>query len=292
LPAETADPRGSTRARPADAPARPFDPDRLDARDPRLIGDVLPLARLLSRHYLRLRVEGLEHLARGPALYVSNHNGGLAGPDVASTLGTLWEALGPEAPLYALAHDFAMRHVPPFGALIQRFGAVRASRENATRILASNAQLLVYPGGDVDAYRHSSRRDHIVLGERTGFVRTAQETGAALVPIVVQGAHRSAYIFSEGEAIARHLRLKQWARLERFPLALALPWGLSLGPWLPYLPLPFPIQMRVLPPMWIAAAEDPAVARERVRITMQAALDELVERARRDASSWRVRRGP
>lgn len=257
-----------------------LDADRLDARDPALIASVLPFARLSNRRYFRLRAEGFERLERGPVLYVGNHNGGIAGPDLCCTMGSLWDTCGPEAPLYALAHDFAMQQFQRFGALLQPFGALRATPENALRALRAGAQVLVYPGGDLDAYRHAGRRDEIVLGTRTGFVRIAQEAKVPIVPIVAHGAHRSAYIFSEGEGLARLLRLKRWARVERFPLALALPWGLAVGPWLPYLPLPFPIQLRVLPPISAPAGADPESLRERVRAEMQKALDELAARAR------------
>jgi 1-acyl-sn-glycerol-3-phosphate acyltransferase len=249
--------------------------DRLDARAPEVIAAAMPLARALCRRYFRLRVEGLEHLPEGPALLVGNHNNGLAGPDILCTLSTLWDARGPDAPLYALAHDFAMRHVTVFGAVISRFGALRASRDNALHALAAGAQVLVYPGGDLEAYRHFRRRDEIVLGPRTGFVTIAREAGVPIVPVVSQGAHRSAVVFHEGEGLARALRLKRWARLERFPLALALPWGLAAGPWLPWLPLPLPIRLRFLPPRRVAAHEDPAAVRESVRASMQTALDAM-----------------
>ena len=252
-----------------------FDGNRMDRRDPSLIAQVLPAIRWLNRSYFKLQVAGLQHLTAAPAFYVSNHNGGVMGPDLGCTLGTLWEQLGVDAPLYALAHDFAMRQFTPLGRVLQRFGAMRASPDNARRILTQGAKALVYPGGDLEAYRHSRHRDQVVLGERTGFVRIAQEVGVPIVPIVVHGAHRSAYIFSEGKGIAQRLGLRRWGRLERFPLALALPWGLALGPWLPYLPLPFPIRLRVLPPMLIPPSQDPAVAREEIRACMQTALDEL-----------------
>jgi 1-acyl-sn-glycerol-3-phosphate acyltransferase len=256
-----------------------LDADPLDARDPALIASILPFVRLANQRYFRLRAEGFDHLERGPVLYVANHNGGIAGPDLSCTLGSLWDARGPEAPLYALAHDFPMRQFQRFGAVIRRFGALRATPENAMRALRAGAQVLVYPGGDLDAYRHARRRDEVVLGTRTGFVRVAQAARVPIVPVVAQGAHRSAYIFSEGEEIARLLRLKRWARLERFPLALALPWGLALGPWLPYLPLPFPIQLRVLPPIPAPEGADPERIREQVQVAMQTALDELARRA-------------
>jgi 1-acyl-sn-glycerol-3-phosphate acyltransferase len=255
-----------------------FDPDRLDARDEGAIRSLLPVLREVNARYLKLRVEGLEHVARvagEPAVFVSNHNGGMTGPDVLCTIGTLWETLGPSTPLYALAHDFAMRQLTPFGRVIQRFGALRANPENASRALASGAKVLVYPGGDLEAYRHFRRRHEIVLGERSGFVRIAQRAGAPIVPIVAHGAHRSALIVHDGEGIARAFDLHRRARVKRFPIALALPWGLALGPWAPYLPLPFPIRLRVLPPMRFAEREDPDDARERVRAAMQDALSDM-----------------
>ena len=132
--------------------------DRLDARDPGLIASILPFVRLSNQRYLRLRAEGFENLERGPVLYVGNHNGGIAGPDISCTLGSLWDARGPEAPLYALAHDFAMTQLPHLGGLIRRFGALRAKPENALRALRAGAQVLVYPGGVIDAFRHARAR--------------------------------------------------------------------------------------------------------------------------------------
>ena len=255
-----------------------FDANRLDARDPALIASILPLVRLANRRYLRLRTEGFDDLQPGPVLYVGNHSGGIAGPDLCCTLGALWDARGSSPPLYALAHDFPMRQFHRLGAIIQRLGALRAAPENAIRALRAGADVLVYPGGDLDAYRHARRRDEVVLGRRSGFVRVAQAAGVPIVPIVAHGGHRSAYIFNEGERIARVLKLKEWARLERFPLALALPWGLALGPWLPYLPLPFPIQLRALPPIHAPADADSEAIRKQVHTAMQTALNDLARR--------------
>jgi 1-acyl-sn-glycerol-3-phosphate acyltransferase len=257
-----------------------FDPDRLDRRDPARIAACLPLVERINSYYLRLRSEGFQALPHGPVLYVGNHNGGIAGPDLCCTLGSLWRARGPEAPLYALAHDFPMRQLPLFGAAIQPFGALRATPENALRALASGAQVLVYPGGDIEAYRHTRDRDKVCWGQRSGFVRVAQAAGVPIVPIVAHGAHRSAYIFSEGIALARALALRRWARVERFPLALALPWGLAPGPWLPYLPLPFTVQLRVLPPIAAAPGARPESICSFVQAQMQQALDELAARRR------------
>jgi 1-acyl-sn-glycerol-3-phosphate acyltransferase len=248
--------------------------DALRFRDPALIARVLPALRAYMRHYVRLHVEGLEHVTRSPGLFVGNHNGGIFGPDLPCTLGVLWEELGPDAPLYAMAHDFAMRQFTPFGRVLRRFGALRAHPDNARAVLAAGGQVLVYPGGDLDAYRGFRQRHQVVLGQRTGFLRVAAQAGVPIVPVVASGAHRSAIIVYDGAGIAELLHLKRWARLERFPIALALPWGVALGPWLPYLPLPWTVRLRFLPPFRVSASGLPE-QREALRERMQSALVEL-----------------
>ncbi|HJL15908.1 MAG TPA: 1-acyl-sn-glycerol-3-phosphate acyltransferase [Sandaracinaceae bacterium LLY-WYZ-13_1] len=255
-----------------------FDPTRLDARDPDTVRALLPLFERIAHGYLRLRVEGEVPAPSGPVLYVANHNGGIMGPDLFCTLATLWRRLGPEAPLYAMAHDLAMRRVIPLGRVLQRVGGMRAHPDNARRAFALGGKVLVYPGGDLDAYRPFWKRDRVVFGPRAGFARIARDAGVPIVPIVAHGAHRSALIFHEGRWLARALGLTRWARIQRFPLALSLPWILGAGPWVPYLPLPFPIRLRFLPPIRVAPDDDPRAARDRVVERMQAALDAMARR--------------
>jgi 1-acyl-sn-glycerol-3-phosphate acyltransferase len=253
----------------------PYDPDALDRRDPRLIARVQPRLEAIAKRYFAMRSQGEAHVTKAPAIFVANHNGGIMGPDLFCTLPVLWRVLGAESPLYALAHDFAMLQFSPLGRFLQRAGAVRACRANAERVLAQGGQVLVYPGGDLEAYRTTRRMNEVVILPRTGFVEVARKMNVPIIPIVTQGAHRSAYIFSEGQRVARALRMPRWARLERFPLALALPWGFAPGPWLPYLPLPFPIRLRILEPIVVGQSEPVRDAALRVQRSMQSALDEL-----------------
>jgi 1-acyl-sn-glycerol-3-phosphate acyltransferase len=255
-----------------------FDGDSLQARDPRLIARTLPLLRWYMRRYVRLATEGLEQLGREPVLLVANHNGGLFGPDLPATLGTLWSTLGPDTPLYGLAHDFAMKQLTPLGRILQRFGALRACPENARRALAAGGQVLVYPGGDIEAYRHFRLRHRIVLGGRRGYLRIARELGVPIQPLVTRGAHASALIVHEGRALAQLIRLPSWGRLQRFPVTLCLPWGLALGPWLPYLPLPWKLRLRVLPKTLVRQDETLEEAHARIAGAMQSALNELGRR--------------
>ena len=253
----------------------PIVPDVLDGRDPALVAAILPYAEWFNSHYFHVKSEGTQNAPAGSAIFVANHNGGIMGPDLLCTLALLWRVLTPESPLYALAHDFVMRQFTPVGRLLAKVGAVAACRGHAERVLERGGQVLVYPGGDLDAYRRFDRRDEVVLLPRTGFVKLAQSTGAPLVPIVAHGAHRSACIFHEGEAIARALGMPRWARLQRFPFAVALPWILAPGPWLPYLPLPFPVSLRMLAPIHVAPDDDPFEVASHVQARMQSALSEM-----------------
>lgn len=277
-------PPALSRVRRLAASREPFDAAALERRDPQLVAELLDLLEALNRRWLRLEASGLEHLRRGaPALIVGNHNGGVMGPDLSCTMATLWRALGPEAPLHMMAHDFAMRRILPVGRVLQALGAMRAAPENAQRALERGGHVLVYPGGDLDAFRHFRDRHRIVFGPRTGFVRVAQRAGVPIVPIVAEGAHRSSIIFHEGEWLARALGLTRWSRIQRFPLALGLPWGIGAGP-LPYLPLPFPIRLRVLAPIPAPPERDPGSIRDEVVARMQAAMDALIADKRRRRS--------
>jgi hypothetical protein len=69
--------------------------------------------------------------------------------------------------------------------------------------------------------------------------------------------------------------MRRWARLERFPAALALPWGVALGPWLPHAPLPFAVRLGILPPVHVAKREDATQVAQRIQAMMQRSLDEM-----------------
>lgn len=257
----------------------PYDPSRLDRRDPELIDAVLPLFEALNRGYLKLRVQGIENVSGEPALFVGNHSGGIMGPDLSCTMATLWRTLGTHAPLYAMAHDLAMRHIPPLGRVLQRAGCMRADPANAHAVLSSGGYVLVYPGGELDAFRTFRERNRVVFGPRKGFVRVAARAKVPIVPIVAHGAHSSGVILHDGAWVAALFKLRERHRVERIPIALALPWGVGVGP-LPYLPLPFPITLRILPPIEVTEGDDEATVRDHVVACMQSALDEMAHMVR------------
>jgi hypothetical protein len=86
-------------------------------------------------------------------------------------------------------------------------------------------------------------------------------------------------VLTRGERIAEWLGLKRRIRASVFPIALALPWGLTSA-YLPHIPLPTQITISFLPPLrWDElgpeAERDEAIVRRCYEQVVQAMQDEL-----------------
>lgn len=265
------------------SPVRPHD---LRVRDPDFIGRVLPLLELFYDHYFRAVTELEEELPDGPMLAVANHNGMSGTPDMFCLMTAFWRYYGSEALAYGLMHDFPFR-APWAGAWLNRCGALAASPHNAYAALAQGAKVLVFPGGDIDACKPTRDRYRIVFSGRQGFVRVAIRAGVKIIPIVSLGGHESLYLLSDGQAIARRLRLPQLVRSNVFPIGLALPYGLVLGYPAPHIPLPVKVHTRILAPLDLgyppSAADDPDALDEgyrRVVAVMESAVADMRKQGR------------
>jgi 1-acyl-sn-glycerol-3-phosphate acyltransferase len=249
---------------------------------PEIDGGRLEKVRVLLQTVLRLyhRVEasGQENLPESGALIVGNHSGGIIAMDAPIIALSYWEKFGIQRPLRVLAHDVLM--VGPIGSIMQSVGFLQASRENALAALRAGGATIVFPGGDYDVYRPTSKRHVIDFDGRTGYVRTAIEAGVPIVPVVSIGGQESQLVLSRGEGLAKLIPVTKMFRTKHVPVALGFPWGLSLGiP--PNLPLPTKIVTRFLEPVDPAAhGNDVAAIDHLVRTRMQAALDQLAAQRR------------
>lgn len=255
-------------------------------RDPKAIREVFPYIAAMADHYFRSRVEGVEHLSDEGSLLVSTHNGGIAMPDLYCLFVAYFRHFGLETPVYGLAHSFALK-IPGFGPTISKFGAIPASRENASLVLREGFPLLVCPGGDEDSLKPFARRHEIRFGRRRGFIRLAIKEQVPLVPVVSVGAHETMMVLNDGRRLARSLMLDRLFRIKSAPLTLSFPQGLGIA-GLGSLPLPAKIRSRVLEPIFLheppSAANDPERVEacfEHVRDKMQAALSQLATRRKR-----------
>ena len=111
-------------------------------------------------------------------------------------------------------------------------GVIPASREGVTAALSAGCDVIIWPGGDVDAMRNWRRRDEAVLGGRHGFVRQAIRSGVPIVPVASVGGYDTAFILSEGRWIANWLDrgsgLKAKLRGSQLPIVLGVPFGLTI----------------------------------------------------------------
>jgi len=215
----------------------------------------------------------------GGVLMVSNHSGGMLTPDVLILVTDFYDQFGYERPLYTLAHSMIL--LGPLGAVLRRAGALEASRGNAAQALRSGAVVLVFPGGDYDAYRPTSKANVIDFNGRTGYVRTAMKTAVPIVPVVSIGAQESQLFLSRGTWLAKRLGLQR-LRAEIVPVTIGIPFGLSV--FAPNIPLPTKVVTKVLDPIDVVARWGPDADVDEVdryvRKVMQSALDALAAERR------------
>ncbi|BBH17437.1 hypothetical protein Back2_17240 [Nocardioides baekrokdamisoli] len=250
-------------------------------RDPAYVAKLMPLLRLPMKRYFRSQVRDIGRVPAGGALVVGNHSGGLLAMDVPIFAVAFFEEFGSERPLYCLAHDLLFTGAAR--AVMLRCGFVPATRDNAHAVLSSGAVTIVFPGGDYDAYRPSSKANVIDFNGRSGYVRTALETGVPIVPIVSIGGQEAQIHLSRGEWIAKLLRLDSLVRSKYFPITFGFPFGLTAA-FPPNLPLPTKIVTQVLEPIDLMAefGADPDIAEvdAEIRRRMQVALDQLASERR------------
>ncbi len=225
-----------------------YDYDSLHNRDPVAWDRIVRLLEPALWRWFRPVVRGLDRIPEGAALFVGNHNAATLSPDTFVFAIALYRERGLADIPYGLAHQLVVT-LPGFRDLLIPLGAVRASHENAHRIFAHGGKVLVYPGGDLDAWRPYRHRNRIVFGDRRGYIRLALRAGVPIVPVVTAGAHETLIILDDCRWLARLLRADRLVRLKAWPLTLSIPWGITVGPPLPHFPIRSQFFQEVLDPI-------------------------------------------
>lgn len=196
-------------------------------------------------------------------------------PDVLIFAAAFYGKFGYDRPLYTLGHDALF--VGPLSGWLGRIGLIRANREVAVKALRSGGVVLVFPGGVYDSYRPTLTQNVVDFNGRTGYIRTAIEAGAPIVPAVSIGGQESQIFLARGTSLAKRLGLNR-LRSDILPLTLGFPFGLSVI--MPAnVPLPTKIVTQVLEPIDVAArfGDNPGIddVDAYIRSLMQTALDRL-----------------
>jgi 1-acyl-sn-glycerol-3-phosphate acyltransferase len=244
----------------------------------------------LCDYYFRLETSGWERLPQETSLLIGNHSGGALTMDAWTFVSQWWRRFGAERVLHPTAHDVLMA-APGLGDYFRQVGVIPASRQGVTAALGAGRDVIIWPGGEVDAMRNWRRRDQAVLGGRKGFVRQAIRSGVPIVPVASVGGHDTVFVLSEGRWLANGLDrvtgLKKKLRGVTLPIVLGLPFGLTVETIPTHLPLPAKIRTELLDP--IRVDEDPERVDDReyvdsiyleVEAVIQDAMDRLVKQRR------------
>jgi len=213
----------------------PMNPDDMTEPDDNLAKIAIPVFDVI-RKYFRAQVDGLENVPEGKALLVGNHNAGITFLEP-FFLGADWykHTNGRDA-LRPLGHD-AMVEMPLVGNLLIKLGAIRASHEAADKAFKAGHKVVVFPGGNFEAFRPYKDRYKVDFGGKKGWIKLALRHQVPIVPVLSIGGHETFFVLHRGEKIAEVTGVKKHLRSESFPIFVGLPWGIGLGPIF-HLPLP------------------------------------------------------
>jgi 1-acyl-sn-glycerol-3-phosphate acyltransferase len=240
----------------------------LEGPNQKLMRAQKPVWDALCKYYFRLETSGWERLPEEPSLLIGNHSGGSLTMDAWTFVFDWWRRFGTERVLHATAHDVLMA-TPGLGDYFRQAGVIPASRQGVSAALSAGCDVIIWPGGEVDAMRNWRRRDEAVLGGRMGFVRTAVRSGVPIVPVASVGGHDTAFVLSEGRWIANGLDrisgLKRKLRGSRLPIVLGFPFGLTIETIPTHLPLPAKIRTELLDPIHVD--HDPERVNDREYVT-------------------------
>lgn len=219
--------------------------------DPELMEAQSGVWNTLMDYYFRLEINGWERLPDQPALLIGVHSGGPLTMDAWTVIMAWWRHFGETRTLHGTAHDVLM-NAPKLGTYFRRLGTISPSRENIQAAFDKGDNVVLWPGGELDAYRTWANRDKAVLGGRKGFIRMAIRAGVPIVPVATVGGHDTLFVLSEGRGLAKALKLKERLRSDVAPITLSVPFGITLHltPF-QHIPLPAKIRTEFLEPIYM-----------------------------------------
>ena len=163
---------------------------------------------------------GWERLPDSPSMLVGVHSGTWLTMDAWTLCAQWWRRYRGRRTLHGTAHDVLMA-LPGLGNYFRAVGVIPAKRESVSAAFAAGHDVVLWPGGEVDAMRSWSKRQTVVLGGRKGFIRQAIRSGVPIVPVATFGGHNTVIVLSECRMLAKLLGLKKTAEMRN---CAAYPW--------------------------------------------------------------------
>lgn len=236
-----------------------------------------PYFEFLYRSYWRVAASGMDRVPdHGRAIIVANH-GGVLPYDAVMLMYAIRYDHSAHRTARPLIEDAPMR-LPFLGPALNRLGCVRASQDNAAKLLEGDRLVIVFPEGAKGTSKLHRDRYQLQRFGRGGFVKLALRTRTPIVPAAIVGAE-------EVHPLLSRVRLGSRTLLPYLPITPTFPWTGPLGA----IPLPSRWMIRFGERIELGdhgpeAARDAMVVNElneRARSRIQQMLDELV--SERDA---------
>lgn len=215
---------------------------------------IQPMFEFLYYKYWRVETFGLSNIPlSGPMLLVGNHAGGLP-YDATMLKVALQKEHQSHRAVRFLVEDFLF-HFPFLGTLMNRFGGVRASQENAQELIHKDHAVIVFPEGVKGLGKRYCDKYQLARFGRGGFIRLCLKTRAPLVPVVFIGSEEI------HPMLARETKISRLLGLPYTPLTWTFP---ALGP-LGLIPLPSKWSLHILPALDFSQYE-PDAHKDRVLV--------------------------
>lgn len=208
------------------------EPDEVRFARPRLDGRLVTAARAfnrLLRRYHPVRLDGAEHLPRGPALLVGNH--GLVGYETMLFFDELMQHTG-RHPL-GLADRWFFR-VPGLREALVRLGGIYGNFDNAVRALHDGNLVVCYPGGAREVLKGTPESHYgLQWAQSQGFIRVALAAGVPIIPFAAAGVDDTYDVLmvlrGTGEAMMGHPKYDLPLFWARGPLPRPVPFWFRIG---------------------------------------------------------------
>ncbi|UCZ60059.1 lysophospholipid acyltransferase family protein [Mycobacterium sp. SMC-16] len=243
-----------------------------------------PIWNFLCDHYFRLEIDGWHKVPDEPSLLIGIHSGGSLTMDAWTLVHSWYRHFDGQRILHGTAHDVLMS-APGLGDYFRAVGVIPASRDGVTNALAAGRDVVVWPGGELDAMRTWRDRDKAILAGRKGFVKQAIRSGVPIVPVATVGGHDTVFVLNEGKFLAKWSGLGKRLRGANMPIIAGFPFPLAVEVLPMHLPLPAKIRTELLDPIYVDTdperANDAAYVDkmyDEVQFAIQSGMDRLAKR--------------
>jgi 1-acyl-sn-glycerol-3-phosphate acyltransferase len=187
----------------------------------------------LYEKWWRVQTSGTENIPpQGRAMIVANRGGIF--PFDGAMLKLSVRILHPSRRTVRFLVENYFYHAPFLGVILTRYGAIRASYENARRLLRDDHLIAVFPEGIQGLGKLYRHRYQLQRFARAGFIKLAIEERSPIIPSAIVGSEEIYPL------IARIPNLRGPFSLPFFPITPFFPWLGPLGL------IPLPVRWRII----------------------------------------------